>query len=500
MRSKKVFKNGLSELLNQITLIIKGLIIPKLIISMYGSNINGLVISITNFLNYIVILEMGISPIIKAKLYKPISNNDKSKIEDILKSGNKFYNRIGFIFLIYILILLFIYPIMINNNNYLFIDSLIIVISLSTIFEYFLGIIYNIYLESTGNSYLISYINIFVNIFNTIAIIILIKLNCNIVLLKLFSSLIFIIKPLFSFFYVKYKLHINIKNGKDYKFNNKWDGVSQHIAWAIHNNIDIILLTLFSSLTNVSIYSIYSMICISVRNVIKAISNGIDAMFGNMIVSNEIDNLKNKFNMYELLYYIIISVVFICTYSLIIPFVKIYTINIKDANYVNYLFSSLIVISEFIYISRLPYQSLVLAGGYFKETKNGAWLECILNLIISILLVIKLGLIGVIIGTIIAMLTRTLELIIFSNKKILKRNSIISFKKIVLFIIESIISINIIKYIISFNNLNFLNWIINGFITFIISLIIVIIFNFIIYQKELKELIIYIKNIFNTKE
>ena len=273
MRSKNVLKNTIYELISQLLIIIRGFIIPKLIVNTFGSNINGLIVSITNFLGYIVLLEFGLTPIIKSQLYKPIANNDKNKINSILLSTNKFFNKIGFVFLIYIIILLLVYPFIITNNfSISFIDSLIIIISLSTIFEYFMGMTYKIYIQASGNSYLVSFIDIIVNIINTITIIILINFNCDIVIIKLLSSILFIIKPLFFYYYVKKKFNINIKKGKDYKIENKRDGISQHIAYVIHTKTDIVVLTLFSTLTNVSIYSIYSIICLGIRNLVKGIT------------------------------------------------------------------------------------------------------------------------------------------------------------------------------------------------------------------------------------
>ena len=87
MRSKKAIKNIISSLLQQLTVIICGLILPRAIIGTYGSNVNGLISSITQFLSYITLLEAGIGTVIKSVLYKPIANKDKNQIEKILKSA-----------------------------------------------------------------------------------------------------------------------------------------------------------------------------------------------------------------------------------------------------------------------------------------------------------------------------------------------------------------------------------------------------------------------------
>ena len=103
MRGKKATKNIFSSLLLQVVTIICGFIVPKLIIGQYGSNVNGLIVSITQFLAYITLLEAGFGPVVKAILYKPIANKNKKEIENILKASEKFFKRISLIFIIYII-------------------------------------------------------------------------------------------------------------------------------------------------------------------------------------------------------------------------------------------------------------------------------------------------------------------------------------------------------------------------------------------------------------
>ena len=75
MNKKIVIKNIISSLIFQFSTIVYGFIIPILIIKKYGSGVNGLVSSITQFIAYISLLEAGIGPVIKNALFKPIVEN-----------------------------------------------------------------------------------------------------------------------------------------------------------------------------------------------------------------------------------------------------------------------------------------------------------------------------------------------------------------------------------------------------------------------------------------
>ena len=133
MRKKKALYSIVTNLILQLVVIIYGFIVPKIIISHFGSDVNGLISSITQFLAYITLLESGFGPVVKSALYKPIANKNKSEIANILKTAERFFRKIAIIFIAYIIILCFIYPIIISNKfDTVFTVSLIIIISIST--------------------------------------------------------------------------------------------------------------------------------------------------------------------------------------------------------------------------------------------------------------------------------------------------------------------------------------------------------------------------------
>lgn len=501
MRSKKAIINITMTLLLQIVAIIYGFIIPKVIITSFGSEVNGLVSSITQFLAYITLLESGIGPVIKASLYKPIANKDKKEIANVLKASEKFFRTISYIFIVYLIILAFIYPLIISTEfSYIYTLSLIIIISISTFAEYYFGMTYKLYLQAEQKAYVISIIQIITYIISIVIIVILAKLHCSIHLIKLISGFIFVLRPVMQNIYVKRKYQININLvDNEYKLKNKWDGLAQHIAAVIHGNTDVTVLTIFSNLTEVSVYSVYYLIVRGINSIIQAFTGGIDASFGDMIAKKEQENLNRKFNIYEVFYFTIATIVYTNTIILIVPFVSIYTKGITDANYIRPIFGTLLVLSEFLWAIRLPYSSVTLAAGHFKETKKGAWIEAITNIVLSIILVFKYGIIGVAIGTLVAMLIRTIEFVYHANKYILNRNIFESVKKIIIIIIEVLLIVFLSKYLPKINIISYLTWIEYALLVGILSVVIVLSVNIIIYRKEFKEMRNIFKNLFKQR-
>ena len=502
MRSKKAVINIITTLGLQVIAIVYGFIVPKIIITSFGSSVNGLVSSITQFLAYISLLESGIGPVIKASLYKPIANKNKKEISDVLKASEKFFKTISFIFIIYLLILAFVYPLIVSSEfGYFYTLSLVIIISIITFAEYYFGMTYKLYLQAEQKTYIISIIQIVTYILSIIIIVILAKLNCSIHLIKLISGFIFVLRPILQCIYVKKKYQINIMLAdKNYHLKNKWDGLAQHIASVIHNNTDITILTIFTNLVEVSVYSVYYLVIKGINSLMQSFAGGIDASFGDMIAKKEYDNLNRKFNIYEVFYFTIATIIYTCSIILIVPFVSVYTKKIVDANYIRPLFGTLLVLSEFLWAIRLPYSSITLAAGHFKETRKGAWIEAITNIVVSVILVFKYGIIGVVIGTLLAMLIRTVEFVYHTNKYILNRSAFESIKKILVIIIEVLLIVFLSKYLPKINVVSYLTWIEYALLVGLLAVIVVLSVNIIIYKKEFKEMINIIKNIFKKKE
>ena len=219
-----------------------------------------------------------------------------------------------------------------------------------------------------------------------------------------------------------------------------------------------------------------------------------------MIAKGENENLNKKFSLYEIFYFTIITIIYTCTIILIVPFVKVYTLGINDANYIRPLFGTLLVLSEFVWAIRLPYSSITLAAGHFKETKKGAWIETISNIVISLLLVWKYGIIGVAIGTLVAMSIRTIEFAYHTNKYILNRNIIKSVKKILVIIIEVLLVVFLSNYLPNINIISYLTLIKYAILVLILTVLIVLPINILVFKKEFKEIINILKNIFKKKE
>lgn len=500
MRSKKALRTIITKLLLQGVMLLYTFLLTKLIIDNFGSDVNGLVSSITKFLAYISIFESGFGGVVQYLLYKPIAKKDSHTVLRILKTSEKFFRRVGLIFVAYVIILMILYPTVINTGfDFLFTASLIVIIALSTFAEYFFGAVYRVYLLARQEKYVISIIQIATYVLNVIIILVASFLIKDVRILELVLCLVFMLRPLLQSLYVRKKYKISLKDvAGDYKITQKWDAFAQHIASIIHRNTDVTVLTIFCTLTDVSIYAVYYMIVSGITSLMSSVIDGFDSLFGDIIAKEESENLLKKFRMTETVFLMANAIFFSCAMVLIMPFVKLYVAN-SDANYVNYLFAILLVIGEYIYTVRLPYNSLVKSVGHYKETRVGAWAEAIINIVVSCFFVSQLGLVGVAIGTVVAMIYRTVEYIIHINKTVLKRNSFATFRVVILDTIGFLLSVLVLNKIITMDMSGYGQWVGLGCLALLVSAAILFLLNSIFYRAEIRQFLDLAKSLIKRR-
>ena len=440
-------KNAFSSIILHLATIIQGLIIPKVILMVFGSNVNGLILSITQFLGFISLLEGGLGAVVLAELYKPIEVKDDGKIKSILKACQAFFIKLALCFFIYTLIIAIIYPLYITKDfSFCYISSLVLILSMTTVSQYMLSITYRLLLQAEQKIYIVNYISSFTILLNTFLTVAVVCILPDIHVVKLASGIIYFIQPLIYTKFVKNKFHIKRFSffQKNIVFKNRWSGFSQNLAHFINMNTDIILITLFMPLHYVSIYSIHMLVINALRGLIVSLASSYQSALGKYIAIGDIDDLKQKFEKYENKIWLISIVTFSCCILLINQFIQLYTYGVNDAVYYQPIFALILVIANMIYVIREPYRLLILAAGKFRETNFGAIIEALINIIISIVLICRLGILGVAIGTLVAIVFRFAYFLWYLSKDIIKRKYMTLAPNILMFLI--MITINLYIY------------------------------------------------------
>lgn len=421
---KKLLLNTITSLALQLVTFLCGVILPRLVLGRYGSAVNGLVQSITQFLGIITFMELGMGQVIQSALYKPLLDQNMDEVSRILASGGKFFRRIAYVLAGYVVVLVCVYPLVTDTgHDWAYTAALIGAISISSFAQYYFGIIDRLLLNADQRGYIQYASQIVSLVLNTVACVILIHAGASIQVVKLTTSLIYLARPFFVRLYVRRHYRVNRRihyTGEPIK--QKWNGIAQHSSAVVLENTDTVVLTLMSTLENVSIYSVYHLIVYGVRSIYFSGALGIQSAMGKLWAKQDTAALKKAFGGVEALMHFAVVFLFGCTGVLILPFIQVYTSGVTDVNYIQPAFAMVITAAYGVQCLKSPYNILVMAAGHYKQTQRNHIVTAVVNLVISVAAVYAWGLVGVAVGTLVSMLYQTVWLAHYAAKHLMEES------------------------------------------------------------------------------
>ena len=496
-RGKKALYNSLASAYAQIVTMICGFILPRLVLSTFGSSYNGIIASVSQFLSVISLLSAGVGGVTRASLYNSLVQNDTKQISATVKATEIFMRKVALIFLCVVILFSFFYPYLVKDEfEWGFVASLILIISLSTFIQYFFGNTYQMLFQADQRQYITSGMNILATVLNTIIAVVLIKLGVGIHGVKLGGAVAFSITPITLNYLAKKEYHL-IKNIEpDYSsIKQRWDAFFHQLAGFIHSNTDIALLTIFTNTKEISVYTVYYLVANGLKNVMSTLVVGVESAFGNIIARNEMETLRKDVVHYETMMHVFCSVLFGAALMLVTPFVQVYTRGVKDVNYARYTFGYLVIIGEMLFVLRSPYEALINASGHYKQTKIFAFAEAGINILVSMFMVQKYGLEGVVIGTVIAILFRNIAYGLYSSSIIIHRRLDCFILRFLVTAISVISEVLLARIIPVPPMTSYFNWVVYAVGVTTIAIITTLCLNLLFYRKELLQMLSKIFNI-----
>ena len=243
------------------------------------------------------------------------------------------------------------------------------------------------------------------------------------------------------------------------KLKDRNSYILTEIASTIFSSTDMILLSIFCSTSLASVYSIYNMIYSAITILINAGYQAIIYLLSQTYFEDK-EKYKKMHDLFNSIFLTIATSLISTAYILTIPFVKLYTANINDINYIYNYFPILFSLIQLLSWSRYVSGNLSGISGYAKQTSYISIAEAILNLILSIILVNLFGITGVLIGTLASLPLKVIYLNYIADIKVMKRTPFHTIK---------IISANFFVFlVIVFINSFFLKICINNYLSFIL--------------------------------
>lgn len=408
MRSEKSIKNVLVTWLGLIFVSLGGFVIRILLARTLSEEYLGLNGLFGNVISVLSLAELGVGPAITFSLYKPIAENDERQIKALMRLYRNFYIGVGsFMLIVGLLITPFLHLIikeMPANVDHIYFIFIMYVANAA--FSYFYS--YKcVYLSANQNYYMYS-----AN--HALCYIVMYVVQAGVLLTTKNFILFYAIQVVTTVIENLRISHIANKHYPILKSREKYDlpaetkktikvnvfaAIGHNLGNVVLNSTDNIVISKFVGLVEAGFYSNYVLITSTVNMFMNQAFQAIMSSVGNMAVEADEKQQRETFNMVYFANFWLFSFATTALLVLSNPFIEL-------------AFGQQFVLSDEVLIAicinfyatgmRQTCNVFKVAYGILIQDVHRAYIEAILNLIVSIILVQKFGILGVIIGTIVS--------------------------------------------------------------------------------------------------
>lgn len=423
-RTKKSAYNILFSVISQSILMVTGFVLPQIILSFLGSEVNGFLSSVNQIFTYLDLLRAGIGMAAMQVLYKPLKEKNEDEISNILSTSKAYFNRMGLIYFACVVVVAA--GFMLWGN----IGIAPIQVFLCVLFQGMTGCLsfscigyFTDLLRAEGRNYIILIVQTGGTILTQVLEIAVLVVTGDIVAMRAMTTAVMVIEVILFWVYRKKNYQwLNLKKKPDYgKLKNRYSYLIFHITSLICTSTDTVVISFFCGFKMASVYAVYNLITYAVNCIINTMYSSTSFLLGQSY-QDGLKEFTKTHDIYFFAYTTLTASLFTVCSVLMKPFVNIYTANVDDIQYIYPGLAMLFCVIQLLTSCKNVGDITINVGGYARNVVWRAILEAFINLSISIVLVNYIGIYGALIGTIIALSYRLIDVMWFSNRMVLKRS------------------------------------------------------------------------------
>jgi O-antigen/teichoic acid export membrane protein len=297
--------------------------------------------------------------------------------------------------------------------------------------------------------------------------------------------------------YIKKKYGwINLKAEPNFQAISQKNSVLVHqFSSLIFNNTDILILTFFCDLNQVSIYTLYKYLFGFAITVINLLSSSVNFRLGQLFSKRE--HFLKLYDMYEVFHIALTFSLLTLVYLYITPFLRLYTAGM-DIEYIVPFLPLTFCVMEYLNSIRTPTNNVIVYAGKFKETQWRSLTEALINLTVSLVAVHFLGINGVVLGTVAALLYRSNDVILFANRRVLGRSAWHTYRTILVNVILSVATVLVYTWI-DMEFTGYVTFVVSGFVSVLICVPLYLAVSYLLYPSVGKSFVVYVGDILKKR-
>lgn len=421
MRTKNALRNLIVSLLYEVFILALGLVVPRFIILSYGDSINGLTQTINRLLTLVNLLQAGAVGASIFQMFKPVADEDYETQSAIMYASKKYFNKMGAIYLLVVMVCAVFYGFYLQEDNLTPVEVILsfAVLALNGSLYFFFTARHDILCTSYQKKYLLKLSSFVEKIVYYLLLFLVIRGNLYFIFMYVALLCGSVVRVSVNEYYcrklVGKRLTSNPVNKKyeikDRKFLMLASIGDQAIAAA-----PTVIITTLISLASSSVFSVYSMIYISMRTLIDSVHHSVSAVFGNLVTTADDQKISKVFDALLYVFVMIGTLLASCCAFLFMNFISLYTEGFEATDYNQPVLACFIVAYIAIFAVKTVFSFVSNSYGLFKLTCKATLICGAISLVVSIVSTMLLGMPYVMVGVLMYHFS-TMCVLIFAFKK-----------------------------------------------------------------------------------
>lgn len=423
MRSKNALRNLIVSLMYEAFILALGLIVPRFIILSYGDSINGLTQTINRLLTLVNLLQAGAVGASIFEMLKPVAKEDYKMQSAIMYSSKKFFDRMGIVYLTIIMVCSVIFGLYLKDDSLTSIEVIIsfAVLAINGSLYFFFTSRYDIVFSSYQKKYLLTvssfverivyYLLLFLVIFGKMHFIFMY------VVLLVGGIVRVVINACFYHNLTKGKIVKNPED-KNYKIKDRSFLMLASIGDQAIAAAPTVIVTTLINLTASSVFSVYSMIYISMKTLINSFHHAVSAIFGNLVASSDGDRVEHVFDLLLYVFVMLGTLLSSCCAFLFMYFIGLYSDGFTTGTYIQPTLAIFIVVYVAVFSVRTVINFVSHSYGLFRLTCKVTLICGAIGLCISVIATALFGMPYVMSGVLLYHLSSMCVLVFYMKKEI----------------------------------------------------------------------------------
>lgn len=408
-RVKYAAKNIAFGWMGNVVTLLLGAALRQVFIEHLGDTLLGVSDYYTGILTVLSLAELGIGTAFNYSLYGPVARNEVEKVKSYMLLYKKAYRLVAAVIAVIGIAIAPFLRYLVKNPGDIALRDLTIcyfIVLFNTVSSYFVAYKYSL-VNAQQKNYIQTNI---ITITKTITILLQIIglwLFPDFYLYLLTAAAVELLQKIFVSIYLD-RMYPYLKDKKVKKLSKEEVGgiTGQTKALVLHRvgdmarlQTDTMIIAAFIDVTTVNYVGSYNYVVSSVSNFVNVIFNSVLSSFGNLIAT---ENKEKQYAMFKIYRFFACWIYGFSAIGFFLMLTPLITLWVGAERALPDLVIGCIMFDYYFKGERIVLSNYKTAAGVFEQDKYLAMIQGAVNLVISIVLVQKIGLVGIYIGTIIS--------------------------------------------------------------------------------------------------